>query len=409
MEIITRLENERALPIDFYYKKAKVYEDSDEFEEAYQIRKESVTRYPASSWHWNNYAYICSKTGRNEDAYNAINKSIALSNPTAWTAARLYDYTLAKANEAQALRELEQKAISYPWNENLWKEYAKKFDTVEEKVEVFDKGENVNDHYFYPYKNVIDIYLNASRWDDAVKVWQRGKENLAKPDDVKELTYYEAEIIRRKGQREKLTPQEIQRAMDATQRYAKLLGTKDGYWYRDMAAFMIYKSDKEASARYLDSGLMVEPDSRPIMSKIRNDNLREYGVGKFARKMWEYVQRDPFDINRYADAIDFHVKWGGSPLVAIVLSEQAKEKIPDGYSKVSTLEVMAYGNLGDNAKDFELRYAKENVISSSERYINWYNTSRHQVWEGSSKISIDRKYQHGYHPVPRWDHCPTSR
>ncbi|MEQ8303130.1 MAG: CHAT domain-containing protein [Cyclobacteriaceae bacterium] len=389
LEIITRLENERALPIDFYYKKAKVYEDSDEFEEAYQVRKESVTRYPASSWHWNNYAYICSKTGRNEDAYNAINKSIALSNPTAWTAARLYDYTLAKANEAQALRELEQKAISYPWNENLWKAYANKFKTVEDKVAAYAKVLELATPYFHGYQNLIDTYLDAGRWEEAGEVLQRGKEALKKPDDLKQLTYYEAEIIRRKGQREKLSQQEIRSAINATNRYATLVGSKDGYWYRDMAAFMIYKNDPETSAIYLDSGLMVAPDSRPIMSKIRNDNLKEFGVGKFSRKMWEYVQRDPFDINRYVDAIDFHVKWGGSPLVAIVLSQQAKELIPDGYSKVSRLEVMAYGNLGDNAKDFELRYAKENVISSSERYINWYNTSRHQVWEGSSKISID--------------------
>ncbi|MEQ9413297.1 MAG: hypothetical protein RIF39_05675, partial [Cyclobacteriaceae bacterium] len=379
LEVINRLEGDRQLPLDFYYKKAKVFEDAEDYEEAYVVRKKSVEQYPASSWHWNNFAYISNKTERYDEAYKAILKSLSLADPSSWACGRLFDYTKARFDEEKALTTLEEHAKAYPWNEYLWKEYAKKFRQLNKKEDIYRKAMKTSGGYFHPYKNLMDEYLNANEWDLAVATWQEAAAVLTKPNDIKELAYYESEIIRKKGQREKLSMEEINQALNAMIRYAGLMGTKDGYWYRDMSAFMIYKNDKESSALYLDSGLMVDPDSDPIISKIRNDNLKEYGVGKFSRKLYEYVERDPYDIERYKDAIDFHVKWGGSPLVAIVLSQKAKELIPNDYSKVSSLEVMAYGKLGDNAKDFELRYAKENVISSSERYIGWYNTSRHNV------------------------------
>ena len=162
LEIISRLQYERKLPLDFYYKKAKVYEDAEEFEEAFQVRKESVTQYPASSWHWNNYAYICSKTDRKDEAYMAINKSIALSDPTAWAAARLFDYTLAKSDAAAAIKELEEWAIKYPWNENLWKEYAKRFEAGEDKAAVYGRVMGAKALYLHGYKNLIETYVKPA-------------------------------------------------------------------------------------------------------------------------------------------------------------------------------------------------------------------------------------------------------
>ena len=391
LEVINRLEADRQLSLDFYYSKARVFENAAEYEEAYLVRKKSVEQYPASSWHWNNFAYTSYMTKRYDEAHKAILKSLSLTNPSAWACGRLYDYTKARFDEAKALATLEEYAKAYPWNEYLWKEYANKFKSLDKKVDIYRNAIKTSGDYFHPYKNLIDEYLNAHEWDLAVTTLKEAAEVLTKPDDIKELIYYESEILRRKGAREKLSMGEINQAVIAMNRYANLVGAKDGYWFRDMSSFMIFKNDLETSALYLDSGLMVAPDADYILTKIRNNNLKEYGVGKFSRKLYEYVQRDPYDIDRYVDAMEFHAKWGGSPLVAIVLGQRAKELIPDDYSKVSSREVLAYGKLGDNAKDFELRYAKDNTISPSERYIDWYNISRHNVWKGSSKITVDPK------------------
>jgi len=389
LEVISRLESRRSMPYNEYYDKAKIFENVEDYEGSYKVRKASVTDYPYSSWHWNNFAWVSNKTDRKEEAYRAIVKSVDMISPSAWASGRFYEYSEALHGKEVALGKLKQYGEKYFWSENLWKVYISKIEDLESKIEVLKAVKQSSSNQFFPYKLLINEYMTLKQWDKAFEILIEAKNNLKGPVNAKETAYYTAEIVRRKGQNLRLLPEEIDTAIAAHTEFARITGVKDDYWYRDMSSFYVFKNQREISALYLDSGLLVNPDSRMILSNIRNKSLSEYGTGKLSRKFWEYIQRDPYDIDRYSLAIDFHVKWGGSPISAIILSQQVKDKLPDEYSGISKLEVRAYGALGDNAKDFEIRYIGENVISSSDRYIGWYNSSRRQVWQGSSKITID--------------------
>lgn len=388
LELIARLGASRKLPLDYYYKKAKVYEDGKDFDAAFEVRKLSIEEFPHSSWHWSNYAYACAQTGKPKDAQEAILKVADMANPSEWVAGRIFDYVKANEGEASAMDALLAVATKYPWNEPVWKIYAA--NQKKAKAETYEKDIfTQSKRYFFSHKLLINEFIVTNRWDEAETAIANARARFTRPDEIKELAYYESENIRRKSQKQKLSKAEIEKAMNAAMAYATLGGAKDEYWYRDMATFHVAAGERKKSVPYLDSGLIINPDAKIILTLIRNDLAEEYGVGKLSTKYWQHLQRNPYDLNRYVDVIDFHVKWGGSPIAAIILSQKVKELLPDGYAKVKNLEVMAYGNLGDNVKDFEIRYAKENVISNSERYIGWYNSSRRAVWEGSAKVDVD--------------------
>ena len=388
LELIGRLEAARRLPLNYYYKKARIYEDGRDYNTALQIRKESVKVFPNSSWHWSNYAYVCAQTGKPNEAQEAILKAAHIANPSEWVAARVFDYVKVNEGEQSAMNTLLTLAKKYPWNEALWKVYASH--QKKSKLEIYQQDIYAQSkNYFFYHKFLINEYIDAGRWKEAESTISQVRNLYSTPEEAKDLAYYESENLRSKSQRQKLSKAEIERAINALLMYAQLMGTKDEYWYRDMASFISVAGDRKGSVAYLDSGLNVNPDAEILLSLIRNDLANEYGVGKLSARYWQHLQRNIYDIDRYVDVIDFHVKWGGSPIAAIILSQKVKDLLPDNYEKVKNLEVMAYGSLGDNAKDFEIRYAREDVISASERYIGWYNNSRKAVWKGSAKVTID--------------------
>ena len=386
--------NHKYLHSMFYFEKRGVLLTAKEYQDAVDLSEEAVRLYKYNPWRWKNLAYAYSQNGQKDKAREALFKSFEIMDPDNWASYRIYDYVKATNdnNEEPALKMLYEMAVENPTNEYLWNVlYVKRGDAAE-KLKILEEAKATTPEFFWPYKMMNQRLVEQRLWAEAFGILDEAEPLIqAKGShyERKELQYWYSETYRQKASKSGIDQEEFGNAMERTERFLEEGGVKDDFWYRDVANFLNSVGKRQEAAQYLDSGLLYNPHAPHILTLIQSAFQDVYGTGKLARRFWESLQKDPYTYDRYRWAIHFHSKWGGSPIVAIVLAQTVKERFPDDYPRIRNEEVMSYGNLGDNIKDFELRYAREDVISNSERYINWYHTSRRGVRSGSTRVEID--------------------
>jgi tetratricopeptide (TPR) repeat protein len=348
----------------------------------------AVAAFPGSAWMRQELIEAFGQSGRLDDALAYLRASFALQPPSPWAVTKVRELLTATAGGAQANQELASLRQRFPWIKALWEDAVSHIvgpEKVERQLGIWKQTIAANPGRRWPWRGAIALLFNNERWKQAIETAAEAVAEVqhGSVGDQTEALFDRAivPIVRlRKETLDRQTLEETLRHLEA---------------YRDngglLAAYHLYRAEvlealghKEDAAQALLAAVQLRPDSHPLIWALVTRYAAQLGVGRVLAQAHRYLERDPYDGDRLARLIKLNVMWYGSPIIALQLIKKLQERAPDKLDKEH--EAMAWGKLGDHARDFTIRYGQAAGIANSDRYIGWYEAARHRAQEGMAQV-----------------------
>lgn len=374
-----------------YHIGSDIYIGLGQLNDAINLLNDAVIVYPSSSWMKRQLAYAYFESNASENSLKVLNQSFELQAPSSWglnTLESLYN-RIYKDEKNKLIEELERVSEIFYWEEDVWVKVAGLKKTDDEKINLWEKAKERNKGRLFPYENMRYIYANQENWEKLNDLYEVAEQEINEFGNERDKTnlQFEKGIIKvSKLRKTRITQFEYESAVNSFNKYLELNGRKGAY-YEYLAELYEAVGDQKNAVLCVEKALIYRPDDANYNVSLWTKYGKEYSSSKAAKKYYYYVERDPYDGERLETFASLNVMWNGSPINAICYSKLLKERVPGMFSE--NIEGMAYGQLGNNAKDYEIRYSRSNIIANSQRYINWYNNSRRNAINSNSKVDID--------------------
>lgn len=293
----------------------------------------------------------------------------------------LYAALKLTPEEVTALRE------TFGWHPSLWEPRDIRFPRgyLDERQANWRKAMALG-AYAWPYDNAVHDYVQFGEWEKALALLDEAETHSASfslGDRAKikiARAYALLGKLRADGDHEAGAE-----ALTLLDEYRSLGGSM--YDYHATRAELLRRLGREAEALpHVIASLQINPDD---MNAIW-DLVTKYGVPEgwlFANR---YLARNPNDPVPYRLLIQLHVMYGGSPILALVLSEKLASFAPERVNESHLGH--AWGALGDARRSFDLQYADKPGIANSLRYVAWFEGARDSALDSEvEKVNFDPK------------------
>lgn len=362
-------------------------EAQSRLEEAISFAEESSRMYPNSAWMLRNEADAFWAAQKPVEALKRLNASLDLDMDNDWAFGRLVEWETERGHLPELKQRLEELKAKYPWRELIWHKIAALLNTKDEKIAHWDEPRRVAPRQAWSWKAYLEVLMNEGRWDQSGEVaeemltqcdsWTRGERALA-------MSNY-GFFLHHRAQKISITKEMAQAGIHALEKSKELGGAVSDYYLYVATLYLVLEEGEKAKSLWMD-GLRMGVLNSGYYWKLFQVYTHESGEDAF---IWmdRHVNRNPYDGQRLEQAAKYHAYWGGSPIVALSIYQLTKERAPDYYDK--KLSGGAFGKLGDHISHFELYYAQTRELGESERYINWYESTRREAQGESKKVILD--------------------
>lgn len=345
------------------------------------VISEALEYYPASDWMWRRKAIFEQALGEYESSNRSLYQSFDYYNPYSWSLNQIkrnLENLGRSENDIEA--EFEELTRNYPNIMDVWEVLASTKADKEEKIEVWQLAKEANPGVFHPYfqhKQLLDHdedklalyreyeneYLDTARAYDQQQFHNLYGQDLFFSDNP-----------------------DYELAKVHLDKYLELYGDKSWYYNR-LYSLYIRQNDREKTAEALRNETLYNPDNNGLFFDLAaryNDQIQNG-----SEIYYNFVQRNPYQYERWRLFIHYHAKWGGSAINAVRYYNIVQERFPDDADRSMADASQAYSSLGSNIKHFEDVYANAVSIGKSERYVEWYDISKQSAWESNTQVTFD--------------------
>ncbi len=163
------------------------------------------------------------------------------------------------------------------------------------------------------------------------------------------------------------------------------MGGRPGFARKFRYFALVAKADRDAAREALAHALERNPDDGDLIW----DAATQGGIGgrsglSIASR---YLDRAPTSVYRLRMLIQLHVMYGGSPAVALLLTERLRGIEPNSVNLSHQGE--AFGQLGNHRLAYTAQYRRVPGIGNSLRYIAWFDSARQKSQTESAEVKVD--------------------
>ena len=380
-----------------YFLGSDIFNELEEYQASLELVQSALEFYPQSDWLYRQLTFIHKKINNIDEAITTLHTSFQYYRPYNWAINILTDLLNVKykKDKDKVLKELNKLAEQFPWVEDIWGKIEKLCNSNDEKIVVWKKAIEKNLGRLFPYEKLRYIYSEKEEWNNIIAMYEEATPIILKyggEEDKVNLYFEKAIPTILKLRTAPINDDEWETAKDYLNAYFEK-GGYTGAYYEFMAELYYAKNNMEKAKKFFAKKFNWRPDADPAALIIKYHDYKE-GYKRLTR----YAERAPYEKNRLQRLIRTHVYYPGSPIAALIYAQQFTERFG---SRLEYLEARAYGQLGDNSMDFEIRYQNEKFISSSYRYVDWYNSSRKRAWAGSANVKIEAAKQEAIITLPK--------
>lgn len=274
----------------------------------------------------------------------------------------------------------------YPWRRSVWGPVFGRIppSMVDAGVAEMTTAMGAVEPFLWPYAVAIDVLRSASRYDEALKLLAAAEKKSSAPmadrlaimlKKIEILLEYHSEADPESNGRE---------ALEVLERYRSEGGDMRAYFHFATLAYRMTK-DENASIRAHAGSMLLGPHDMDAVWKL----VTEYQA-QVPQAWWlahRYLTLNPYEPRRYRLLIQLHVMYGGSPIIALALTEKLRSFAPERVN--SSHEGHAWGALGDTKRSFDLQYADKSGIGNSTRYVEWFRQARDEALSGGAPVRFD--------------------
>ena len=339
----------------------------------------ALQHFPETHWMVGNFAWSLNKNGDKQAAYDLLVDLANRQAPMSWRAKLLREIGQDLGQSEELVTLFDGFATKYPYSEYVWRELGK---VNGDPVATWDRAAKMAPGLVFPvvkkaYEVAQDDYSNwASAYEimndaiDAAQLVDLEAGQMIKLYDTRSAILDSAHL-----KRQVYEPDLITIALEDLDKARALGMSEDDYWSNRFYTIGRVGPSKERSAAALQM-VRYAPDNMNRIAHLFDGKITQFfGNGALGFPYLDiFVSRSPRDSERLEDAAHRQNKWGGSAVVALSLLERAKRWNPD--ADVNTEMNYAYSYLGAHQRHYEFLYTKGEKISSSLRYVNWWERAR---------------------------------
>ncbi|MCP4997007.1 MAG: hypothetical protein GY934_25005, partial [Gammaproteobacteria bacterium] len=366
----------------FYYQGSLVLQSLGYKNERLLLLDEGVGRF-SGGWLQRERAEALWEADQKGKALGVLKEAVDRDPYNSWAVRHLLDWTFSHRGEADLIALSDQLIRQYPWQKALW-QHAEERQSEKElwRREAIDANPGIS----WPWEWLIDYQLDK----DDLQIALASAEEFLKTASVSssykarvQSLAYRAEVVVKQSLKKRI-PETLQhQALDDLEKCYALGGCLDDrswiYWWGKGNIYQSLGMVKEAAEAAMER-VKLYPDSiGPFATLFDGSNSSVLGVGPIFGRAARLVSRNPFDGEKLNSIAQYHVQWGGSDIIGLRLIDRIKRYALLPASEYMRMEGRALGSLGDSVLDFERRYSNASNISSSDRYIGWYDHARKKV------------------------------
>lgn len=385
---------------DFYYRAGNIYGKLKQYADAIQLYTLATTSFPQSKWMNDNYAYYLDKAGEEKKALQTLEYSIHLKEPDQWEIDKLKEL-MTKAKDSLSQKNLQHKLAvlqqEFPYTRRIWEEMANQFTPKDfaQRKKVWEQALLANPSAYWPWELEILFYVNREQWNKADSVAFIGLNQVKKYNDKNSITSSYIDkiwITYQRSTKESVSKTDIELALSQLDTLCDLGGPLGTYYFYKSKFLTALNQPTEAGLAWLKL-LQYYPDNSDYHWQLATRHSEAVGRGKAYAAYYRFVKRDEYNYVRWSNWRRLHAIWSGSPIVALQVGKLIRERFPDRESKLSDDEASAYGHLGDNSTNYLKGYDNSLSVSTSNRYINWFENTRKnaqkEVEMGGINVKLD--------------------
>ncbi len=383
-----RLTNDfEALNLTIYDRLADFYLDEEEYDYAIEFRDMALEFFPSSGWMLRSKSVPLNRIGEHEAAIQSIKESFKYYLPYSWSINQVISNLRAlDFSQEEIEKELRDIKENHPWDINIWNAIADVQINNQKKMEVLLEGIKENPTEFglyYEFAEVLDISEKTKVFYEEYKEKQYDKARTYNKRYFHNLYAQNLIFSLNSGN---VDSTQLANAEYHFDQFLENYGDKSWYYNR---LFFGYRGidDRKKTASALKKLLFYEPDNH---SQMFNLAARYSGlVDNSFKLLHDYVQRNPYDFDRWHRYISINALWGGSALNAIRGFEIVKERFPDNVYEVENRVSAAFSTLGSPITRFDISYSDATTIAPSERYKQMYLSTKRGSWNPGTELVFD--------------------
>ncbi|USD66892.1 CHAT domain-containing protein [Vibrio sp. SCSIO 43136] len=377
------LEEQEHPTVWTYLEGIKLYKKADMPQQASKLLETAMGLFPNHVSLAQEYA---NELIRNHQADKAVEhlEQLAKLYPTNNTLLKsLYNAVKAQQNASAAQRYLFELGKQQLWNNTLWELVAEK---ASDKSNVWLAQLEIEPSNFNANLNMLEI---AAFDDDYRAAWDwldKAALGVKSPSEKNDWVWNKTWLLTRQAQRYKLPSEELQKHLEDWHSYRDGFGYLSTY-YRSAADIYYAMDDFANAAKQIQNYSDINPDNTNVL-QILVQNYRDHLPNTAAyRYGYEMIRRDPYNGDKVNALASDALYWGtGTAAIALKLLNDARSR---GVVVSKKLEQKALSDLGDHLAGF-LSYRYDSAISSSLRYVGWFDSMRKEALAGEGNIVRQR-------------------
>jgi YD repeat-containing protein len=379
--------------LDYYETANELFRLEKKVEESIGICRRAISDFPEDEKPLMALAVSLSDSGDLDKSRVAFEKAFEVGLPSTTELNTYYKFFLNRSSKEDFSTEMSKLRQKSPSVEMFWTYASNDLGTfeVEKKVSVWNEAIRLNPKDLWPRERLMSVYLDSEEWNKAEEV--RQDLNIVARDgsigDKINALFQPISVGEFRMRSTGLSREEQMTLLRDLEKYRES-GGYPGAYHRFRAEVLEAAGSHAEAGQEIMEALKFRPDDGDMVWELLTKYSGELGQGRTMKLASEYVARDPYDGERLNQVIHFNVMWGGSSINALRMIHDMSVRGMENKVRRSD-EGTAWGNLGNAAKEFEMNYQHAGSISSSDRYISWYDNARQSAQQASSNVEIDWK------------------
>lgn len=377
------------LSSDAYYQAGRLNKDGST--EAIAFGREFLKAHPNDEWANRYLIYNLVEAGKPESEQGLIDEWLSRFVIPATNGQRLYfDYLKATKDHDAALaafRAMQDRWGSY---ETYWQLLAGE-ETGDMAKLVFWQGvHRTLPGKAFPIERITGFLNDQRRFPETMELLDKAASTITEAGERATLLYSRCHVVAVMDASPGDEGAALYRKARTDCEEAERLGyARSDTRYQIAMLSNFYSTAPEAIADW-ETSIRISPDfdgarTLPFYGKLSEDLPRP----RVFASLYDWYQRDPFDGDRITEAAHRHAKWGGSDIWAKLLYERLKVVAPDKFREHEADYDQINAGFESAAENFVKRYGAAKYISSSLRYVGWFNSSRLAAERRSPTVTLD--------------------
>lgn len=372
----TFIEEDRTGNESTYNKFYSYFSSIDEKETGLEMVDRGIALFPLSEWSIRNRAEVKIDLKKYPEAEIDLRKSFEIDPNSSWAKNKFNTIiTLAKKDKKIEIKNLLKK---YPYSYNILNA-LKDLEAKENQISFLKnfKGETSK------YIKDRNVYISSSG-KSLIKYLE---DKLSLATSPLDSLFYIKMLFAEKNtylQKNRVSREELNKMATLSENFFKLGGDKHIYHKYRAYIFRSLK-DKDKVKTEAKKAIKASPNNHRYI----RETITYLGNSNGFIPLRKSLERNLFDYNNIQRYVWINNNYSGSNINAIWAYDKCKEFFPDSDCSKGNY-VRAIDALGDPYKNLE-RYKTITNLGTSNRYINWYNTTREKSLKAKKEIIYDKK------------------